>query len=216
MLGKFIQTRNIGVRIFLNWQEKQSFGNFTCLHVKRKLSDMVNVLNVAEKNSVAKNVAQILGRGAIQTRETGSVYNKLYEFRVYVPSLQNQCLMKMTSVSGHLLSFDFGPEHRKWTSCNPQELFSSPIVRFVPETGMKIKKCLQREIRNCSVLIIWTDCDREGENIGFEIIDVCREVKPNLKILRAHFSEITGPAINRALNTLTEPNKKVSGEFLKF
>jgi DNA topoisomerase-3 len=43
---------------------------------------------------------------------------------------------------------------------------------------------LEKEVRQCEKLIIWTDCDREGENIGFEIIQVCLEVKPNLRVYR--------------------------------
>ena len=42
--------------------------------------------------------------------------------------------------------------------------------------------CLEREIRKCSQLIIWTDGDREGENIGFEIIDVCKRGFRNIFI----------------------------------
>ena len=37
-----------------------------------------------------------------------------------------------------------------------------------------LQKTLEREARQCQVLVIWTDCDREGENIGFEIIHVCK------------------------------------------
>lgn len=59
-------------------------------------------------------------------------------------------------------------------------------------------------------MIIWTDCDREGENIGFEIIKVCTDIKPNLQIYRARFSEITGTSVFRALNNLDRPNKDVS------
>ncbi|KAL3273477.1 hypothetical protein HHI36_014918 [Cryptolaemus montrouzieri] len=118
--------------------------------------------------------------------------------------------MVMTSVSGHLLNYAFHPSFRNWTSCNPVELFDAPIEQVCMEESKNIKKTLEREIRSCDGLIIWTDCDREGENIGFEIIEVCKDVKPNIRIFRAKFSEITGPSIFRALNSLEQPNKNVS------
>ena len=40
-----------------------------------------------------------------------------------------------------------------------------------------LQRTLEREIRGCQSLIIWTDCDREGENIGFEVIQVCKAGK---------------------------------------
>lgn len=73
-----------------------------------------------------------------------------------------------------------------------------------------LQATLEREIRGCNGLIIWTDCDREGENIGFEIIKVCSDVIPNLRIYRAKFSEITGPSVFRALQNLGQPDKNVS------
>lgn len=56
-------------------------------------------------------------------------------------------------------------------------------------------------------MIIWTDCDREGENIGFEIIDVCRAVKPNIPVYRAKFSEITAASVKRALDNCGQPDE---------
>ncbi|KAH9636384.1 hypothetical protein HF086_011241 [Spodoptera exigua] len=76
--------------------------------------------------------------------------------------------------------------------------------------GTSRRKTLEREVRSCTGLIIWTDCDREGENIGFEIIEVCTAVKSNLRIFRAKFSEITGVSVWRALQNLEQPNKNIS------
>lgn len=130
--------------------------------------------------------------------------------------------MVMTSVSGHLLNYDFPADLSKWNSCHPVELFDAPVVKQLPREKPNanaknappnprlIKQNLENEVRNCDMLIIWTDCDREGENIGYEVIDVCRRVKPNISVFRAKFSEITEQAISRAINNLGPPNKAVS------
>ena len=67
---------------------------------------------------------------------------------------------------------------------------------------------MKREIRNVGLLIIWTDCDREGENIGAEIRDICLDVK-RVPVKRAKFSEITQQAIQRAMRTLVPIDENV-------
>lgn len=62
-------------------------------------------------------------------------------------------------------------------------------------------------MKGCDGLIIWTDCDREGENIAFEIIDVCRGIKRNIPVYRAVFSEITAASVKRALANVIQPDE---------
>ncbi|KAI4457177.1 prokaryotic dna topoisomerase [Holotrichia oblita] len=141
-------------------------------------------------------------------REGLSNYNKIYELEANLNG--QRTTMVMTSVSGHLLNYSFPANFKSWQSCNPLVLFDAPVMKTCPEDYQRIKKTLEREIRSCQGLIIWTDCDREGENIGYEIIDVCTAVRPGLRIFRAKFSEITRQSIFRALNNLERPNKNVS------
>ena len=75
------------------------------------------VLNVAEKNDAAKNIAELLSRGRSRRSEGFSKYNKIYEFQFEID--RQVCDMKMTSVSGHLLNCDFEDKYRKWYSCQP-------------------------------------------------------------------------------------------------
>ncbi|XP_067044937.1 DNA topoisomerase 3-alpha-like isoform X2 [Acropora muricata] len=164
----------------------------------------LRVLNVAEKNDAAKELSRIMSRGQSFRREGFSKFNKIYEFEYSI--FGQNAKMIMTSLSGHLMTLDFTASHQKWHSCAPVALFSAPVTKYVSENYLPIKRTLEREVRGCQTLIIWTDCDREGENIGFEVIDVCQTICPNLRIYRAMFSEITPQSITRAAQNLVSPD----------
>ncbi|KRX96365.1 DNA topoisomerase 3-alpha, partial [Trichinella pseudospiralis] len=169
---------------------------------------MRRVLNVAEKNDASRTIAQILSRGQMNRREGFSKYNKIYEFSCTV--FGELCHMVFTSVSGHLLNLDFDSVYRNWQSVPIEELFTAPVRKCCSPDMQPVLRTLQKEVRMVDLLVIWTDCDREGENIGFEVIGVCLEVKPSLMVKRAVFSELTSQAINRAIGSLTEPNALLS------
>ncbi|XP_059835657.1 DNA topoisomerase 3-alpha [Hypanus sabinus] len=176
--------------------------------VVSRRSQVRQVLCVAEKNDAAKAIAEIMSAGRFRRREGLSRFNKIYEYECNLFG-QNVAIV-MTSVSGHLLEMEFKAPFQKWRSCNPVTLFEAEIEKYCPENYVDIKRTLEREVRKCQALILWTDCDREGENIGFEIVHVCKAVKPNLQVLRARFSEITPHSIRRACENLGEPDQKVS------
>ena len=58
--------------------------------------------------------------------------------------------------------------------------------------------------------MLWIDFDREGENIGFEVLDICKSVNKNLTVYRAHFSSLVPAEIKNACQHLTPPNKNLS------
>ncbi|XP_043945526.1 DNA topoisomerase 3-alpha isoform X2 [Protopterus annectens] len=166
------------------------------------------VLCVAEKNDAAKGIADIMSNGRMRKREGLSKFNKIYEYEYHL--LGQNVTVVMTSVSGHLLALEFKAPFQKWHSCNPVTLFDAEVEKYCPDNFVNIKKTLEREVRQCQALVIWTDCDREGENIGFEIIHVCKAVKPNLHVLRARFSEIISRSIRMACENLVEPDQNTS------
>nr|XP_025719870.1 DNA topoisomerase 3-alpha [Callorhinus ursinus] len=195
-------------RCALRWLKRPGARTLSRAAMEVAFRGVRKILCVAEKNDAAKGIADLLSNGRMRRREGFSKFNKVYEFDYHLYG-QNVTMI-MTSVSGHLLAHDFQMQFRKWQSCNPLVLFEAEIEKYCPENFVDIKKTLERETQQCQALVIWTDCDREGENIGFEIIHVCRAVKPNLPVLRARFSEITPRAVRAACENLTEPDQRVS------
>jgi DNA topoisomerase-3 len=120
-------------------------------------------------------------------------------------------LQVFTSVRGHLTAIDFEEPYRTgWRRCSPAELFTVPVVRFVPDSNKGLEKTLQREARGAQRLILWMDCDREGENICFEAADVCLSANPRLEVLRAHFSAMIPADIHAAIRNLRPPNRALA------
>ncbi|KAL1411723.1 DNA topoisomerase [Vanrija albida] len=162
----------------------------------------MKVLCVAEKPSIAKSISEILAGGRFDSRAGQHKYCRNFDFAYRLPpplGPQNgDCDFTVTSVLGHLTSSDFTGDYRNWNSCDPFDLFEAPVVTFVSNDLKPVEKNLQQEARRADLLMIWTDCDREGEHIGYEVVATCRMVNPRIVVKRARFSAIIAAQIHQA------------------
>jgi len=55
--------------------------------------------------------------------------------------------------------------------------------------------------------MIWTDCDREGEAIGFDVVEC---VGNNKEVFRARFSALTKQDIEHAIQNLEKPQQSLA------
>jgi DNA topoisomerase III len=158
------------------------------------------ILCVAEKPAIAKAVAQHLAGGQIaNTRVQGNQYVRNYQFSFRFQDW-GECQVVMTSVLGHLTGLDFDQQYRPWKSCPPSQLFEAPVVTTIAEDKKSIAKNIQTQARYARTLFIWTDCDREGEHIGTEVINEAKKGNPNIIIKRARFSNTERAHVIHAAN----------------
>ena len=98
-------------------------------------------------------------------------------------------------------------------STNPADLFGAPIARKAQKQS--IIKHLEREAKGCDVLALWLDCDREGENICFEVIDVvldclrCPKEYALGRVYRAKFSALGDSDLLSAFAKLGRPDVSI-------
>ena len=175
---------------------------------------MPHVLCVAEKPSVAKAIAQVMsgGKQRIRTHPDGlAPMCRLHDFYYYFPPANCKCSVTVTSVLGHMHSLDFDGNNYG----DPANLFGAAVKKVVESTTVEqgIEAHLIAAARKSRYLFLWLDCDREGENICYEVIKVCREAGLFLDdkfISRARFSALTESHIKAAWQRPDKPDAKQS------
>ncbi|KAG5490206.1 hypothetical protein JKF63_00325 [Porcisia hertigi] len=161
-------------------------------------------LNVAEKPSVAKEVAQSLSGGKCRMVQSKSRFNPVFEF-----SFEGKTML-VTSVAGHLMEDQFPANTKNWSTYPFKGLFSEQITKYVRADLEPVKKNLEALASRADSLILWLDCDREGENICFEVMQVVQSKQPRVQVKRAHFSALTARDLLNAVHNLKVPDKRLS------
>lgn len=155
---------------------------------------MGKILNVAEKPSVAKSISRILSTNCRNVQGKHKYCQNIF--------FQYRDEMIFTSVLGHLFTHDF-EERTRWDECDPGTLLSAPIVKYISTEMKPAADNIRSLATQCEKIVIWTDCDREGENIAAQIKDI---LPPNKTVKRARFSAISRREIEYALDNLTDIN----------
>lgn len=179
------------------------------LYTRVHQSIPMKVLCVAEKPLIAKEVANILGGGRVSRRDSPERFIKNYDFTFLFEKL-GSCEVTMTLVLGHMTNLDYAPGYG-WGECPPIALFDADLKKTTLKRG--VADNITREARVCQYLMIWTDCDREGEHIGYEVWQQALKGNSGLNrngilVLRAHFSHLDRAHIIHAANHPTNLDMK--------
>ena len=159
---------------------------------------------IAEKPSIAQSISNALSDGKARKKDKRlPVYEHTGVFK------GKSALFRITSVAGHVYSLDFPAQYNSWDTVDPVDLFDAPVEKDETSKGTVIH--LREEAKGATYLVLWLDCDREGENICFECMDIVLPLMARPKngaqqVFRARFSAVAAPDIRRALSNLGEPN----------
>ena len=89
-------------------------------------------------------------------------------------------------------------------------VFAQKTRKVVEDTSEKlgVVNHLKHAADGCGWLCLWLDCDREGENICYEVLKVLSPftAAPD-RVWRARFSAVTETEVKSALARLSKPNR---------
>jgi DNA topoisomerase-3 len=160
----------------------------------------MTILNIAEKPSVTKSISKVLSSNCSSTKGTHKYCQNI--------RFDHESPMIFTSVLGHLFNSDF-ENSKRWNESDPYDLLVSKIIKSLNKDATTIAENLKRLGRECQSIVVWADCDREGENIAMEIESLFN----GRPVLRARFSGISKTEIENALENLCEINYKEAEAF---
>lgn len=171
---------------------------------------------VAEKPSIAATLTEALcpPQSGAQKRKGMSPSSPVYEYRGNFMGYPSR--FRVTATTGHIYSLDFSQEYNNWEMHSPDVLFNAQTVRTY-DPRANIPTHISEEARQCDLLILWLDCDREGENICFEVLELALpQMKPPSSafpnayrgcVYRARFSSLAPQDLQAAMATLVHPNQ---------
>jgi reverse gyrase len=166
----------------------------------------LSVMMVTEKPSIAKTIASILSFG--RAKESQGFVRSLPVWEYDGEFKGFKANFKVTSVAGHMYARDFPEKVDTW-KVDPKDLFKEETVQKPTSKGTC--KHIQTIGKDINVLLLWLDCDREGENICFEVIDNLKSSLPFPRenyIFRAKFSSLADKDIIHAYeNIMNKPNE---------
>ena len=96
------------------------------------MSRILNILNVAEKPSVAKEISRVLSLNSCTSEQSLSKYNPVYSFKYEFNHknkyVRQDSLMYFTSVTGHIMNFEFDIKYKSWKGYESIELLNTAPV----------------------------------------------------------------------------------------
>lgn len=159
---------------------------------------------VAEKPSVCKLIGECLSNGRARWKKGQSRAVQTYEFVAWFAPAQTKCRIVATSTIGHVFGLDFGQNKVP----DIADLYWDNCKKTIEENTAKnrVVEHLQELASDSEYLALWLDCDKEGENICFEVMSLCGNIARD-NVYRAHFSALTEPELRYAFNNLGRPDK---------
>lgn len=163
------------------------------------------VINVAEKPSIAKHLISALAGSSFTKENSLSIYNPIFTYKGNFQGVS--AVIKVTSVTGHVREMAFNKKYQNWNTINPRVLLKDAEIEIRDsEDKLNVIKNLKQLSGDATDLFLWLDCDREGEAIAYEVIDICMSVNRNLKLHRAKFSSVNPSELIKAFETPATPN----------
>lgn len=115
-----------------------------------------------------------------------------------------------TSVSGHLKTFSFPESCKNWNETPLDNLYNVELQKEFISGNQKIVSNLWNLGKHWNQLILWLDCDREGEAIAFDVLESIQQVNPDIEYYRAKFSAVTEKDVTYAMKSLVKPDRNLS------
>jgi DNA topoisomerase-1 len=160
----------------------------------------MRVLVVSEKPRMARTIAHALGD--YRARRIGRV--TAYDLQYNGDSITVFPLM------GHIKDIQTAPRYRRWSGVDPLVLLTDRValVKIVSKPG--IVRALKKELQHADMIVISTDPDEEGENIGMEALEVAREMGDGFAVKRLWLPTTSATDIRRRWGAMVEPKMNLA------